>query len=114
MADMLRWSQLAIDIADGDPVKGILHHGSPLAHSIVFRGYSRAFLGIPGWRNDFRRSRGDRPSARSLAFASVVAYRYAAAFVGGVIVLDDVVAFGEMEEAFQVAVDLGDHNGLDS
>ncbi len=111
MADVLRWSQLAIDIADGDPVKASFISGSPLSLAIVFRGYSRAFLGVPGWRNDFREAPAMAHEHDLLTFASVVAYKHAAVFVSGLLVLDD-DAFSEMEEAFQVALELGDHNAL--
>jgi hypothetical protein len=111
MADVLRWSQLAIDIADGDPVKASFITGSPLAMAMVFRGYARAFLGVPGWRNDFREALAMAHQHDLLTFASVVAYKYAAVFMSSLLVLDD-VAFGEMEEAFQVALELGDHNAL--
>jgi hypothetical protein len=46
-----------------------------------------------------------------LAFASVVAYKYAAGFVGSLLVFDD-DAFTEMEAAFEVALEFGDHNAL--
>ena len=35
MVDMLRWSQRVIDLADGDPVKGNLIIGSPLAWALA-------------------------------------------------------------------------------
>jgi hypothetical protein len=46
-----------------------------------------------------------------LTFASVVVYKYGAVIQNGVLMLDD-TALGEMEEAFQVALELGDHNAL--
>ena len=111
MADVLRWSQLAIDIADGEPVRANFIAGSPLALALVFRGYARAFLGIPDWRNDFHEAVTMAHEHDLLTFASVVAYKYAAVFVSGVLVIDD-DAFGEMEEALRVALEFGDHNAL--
>jgi adenylate cyclase len=52
-ADILRWSQAAIDIADGDPTKADFFVMSPLSLAVVFRGFARAVLGLPGWREDF-------------------------------------------------------------
>jgi adenylate cyclase len=111
MADMLRWSQLGIDIADGDPVKANFLSGSPLALALVFRGYARALLGLPGWREDFNDSLTMARDHDLLTFASAVAYKYGAAIQNDLLMADD-AAFREMEEAFQVALELGDHNAL--
>ncbi len=51
-SDMLRWSQAAIDLADGDPVKGNFNIGSPLAVATASRGIARYQLGRLGWRED--------------------------------------------------------------
>jgi class 3 adenylate cyclase len=111
MADVLRWSQIAIDIADGDPVRASFVTGSPLALALVFRGYSRALLGIPGWREDFNDALAMAHEHDLLTFASVVVYKYAPVAQQALLVLDD-AALGELEEAFQVALELGDHNAL--
>jgi adenylate cyclase len=50
--DALRWSQTVVDLAEGDPTKGNLVIGSPLAAALVFRGVARWWLGTPGWRED--------------------------------------------------------------
>ena len=52
--DVLRWSQVAIDLADGDPSKGNFLVGCPLALAFVSRGMARYFLGRPGWPADLR------------------------------------------------------------
>jgi adenylate cyclase len=107
----LRWTQLGIDIAGGDPVKAAFISGSPLALAMVFRGYSRALLGLPGWREDFNDALAMAHEHDLLTFASVVVYKYAPVIQQGLLVLDD-AAFGELEEAFQTALELGDHNAL--
>ena len=48
IADVLRWSQTVIDWADGNPAKGNLIVGSPLAVALVWRGTARFWLGLPG------------------------------------------------------------------
>ena len=48
----MRWSQTVIDWADGDPAKGNLVVGSPLAVALVWRGTARFWLGLNGWRQD--------------------------------------------------------------
>ena len=53
MADVLRWSQTAIDWAEGDPARGSLVVGSPLAVAMAFRGVARWWFGRPGWHDDF-------------------------------------------------------------
>ncbi len=52
LAETLRLSQLMIDLADGDPVKGNLVFGSPLIAGILFRGCARCCLGDGRWRGD--------------------------------------------------------------
>jgi class 3 adenylate cyclase len=111
MADLMRWSQLGIDIADRDPVRANFISGSPLALALVFRGYSRALLGLPGWREDFNDALAMAHEHDLLTFASVVTYKYAPVIQQGLLLLDD-TAFGELEEAFQLALELGDHNAL--
>jgi class 3 adenylate cyclase len=111
MADVLRWSQIGIDIADGDPVRANFIAGSPLALGLVFRGYARALLGLPGWREDFHDSLAMAHEHDLLTFAGAVTYKYAPVIQQGLLLLDD-TALGEMEEALQVALELGDHNAL--
>ncbi|HEX4587121.1 MAG TPA: adenylate/guanylate cyclase domain-containing protein [Mycobacterium sp.] len=108
MADILRWSQLGIDLADGDPVKASFISGSPLALALVFRGYARALLGLPGWQKDFNDGVAMAHDQDLLTYASVVIQKYSPVTQQGLLVLDD-VAMHEMEKAFQVALDLGDH-----
>jgi hypothetical protein len=50
-ADMLRWSQTVIDLADGDPSKGNFMIGSPLAVAFATRAMACYCLGRPAlWR----------------------------------------------------------------
>ena len=110
-ADILRWSQAAIDIADGNPTKADFFVMSPLALAVVFRGYARAVLGLPGWREDFDDGIAMAHEYDPLGFASSVAYKYGAAMQHGLFVIDD-FAIREIEEALQVGLDFGDHNAL--
>lgn len=77
--DMLRWSQRVIDLADGDPSKGNLIYGSPLALAFAARAIARYCLGRPGWRDDLRHGLDLARSADPTSYATVVAYVY---FVG--------------------------------
>src|SRR5271166_1505668 len=47
--DVLRWSQRVIDLAAGDPSKGDLIFGSPLAVAFTQRAFARYCLGRRGW-----------------------------------------------------------------
>ncbi|WP_435673844.1 ATP-binding protein [Mycolicibacter senuensis] len=51
-AEGLRLAQLAIDLAEGDPAKGNLLVGSPLAFAFAYRGSNRYCLGVSGWQED--------------------------------------------------------------
>lgn len=110
-ADILRWSQKAIDIADGDPTKADFFVASPLSLVLVFRGFARAVLGLPGWREDFDAGLAMARQYDPTGYAAGVAWMYGAVLQHGLLVVDD-AAIREMEEAHQIAVDLGDHNGL--
>ena len=52
MGEVLRWAQATIEWADGDPAKGNLIVGSPLAVALALRGLARSWFGRPGWRED--------------------------------------------------------------
>jgi len=56
ISDVLRLTQRSIDLAGGDPAKGTLTSGSPLSIAIAQRGLARAYLGISGWKDDFRQA----------------------------------------------------------
>ena len=74
--DVLRWSQQAIDLADGDPSKGNFMIGSPLALAFTTRALGRYCLGRPGWPDDLRHGVAMARSADPLSYAMVVAYVY--------------------------------------
>ena len=64
MAEALRWSQTVIELADGDPTKGNIVFGSPLAVALASRGTARWALGRAGWRDDLRPGAGHGPGGR--------------------------------------------------
>jgi adenylate cyclase len=110
-ADILRWSQMAIDLADGNPTKADFFVMSPLAVALVFRGFARAVLGLPGWREDFNDGLAMAHEKDPPGFATSVSYKYGAVLQHGLHVIDD-FAIGEMEEALQIALDFGDYHAL--
>ena len=111
-ADVLQRSQTVIDLADGDPSKGNMFLGSPLAVALTGRGAARYWFGRPGWHDDLRhgvsmaRSTGD-----PLCYATVVTWAYFAAIPYGVLTPDD-GAVREIEDALRIADRSGDDLAL--
>jgi class 3 adenylate cyclase len=105
--DALRWSQRAIDLADGDPSKGNFLFGSPLAIAFAARGAAGGYLGRPGWRDDLRRGLAMARSADPMSYATVVCYVYFVGIPYGGLTPDD-PAMGEIEDALRIAERSGD------
>jgi hypothetical protein len=108
---VLRWSQRVIDLADGDPAKGNLIIGSPLAIAFATRAIARYQLGRPGWRDDQRHGLAMARSADPRTYAGAVAFVYGAAIPAGVLRPDDRVV-REVEDALQGAEQFGDDFAL--
>ena len=104
---MLRWSQRAIDLADGDPSKGNFIVGSPLALAFTTRGMARYWLGRAGWRDDLRHGVAMARSADPMSYATVVGYAYILGVPMGVLRSDDSV-LREIEDALRSAERSGD------
>ena len=100
--DVLRWSQRAIDLADGDPSKGNFMMGSPLALAFTTRALGRYCLGRPGWPDDLRHGVAMARSADPLSYALVVGYVYLPGIPLGVLAADD-RAMREIENALRIA-----------
>ena len=105
--DVLRWSQRAIDLADGDPSKGNFIFGSPLALAFAYRAMGRYWLGRPGWRDDMRHGLAMARSADPLSYATVVCLVYCAGIPFGVL-RPDHPAVREIEDALRIAERSGD------
>ncbi|HEX4587063.1 MAG TPA: adenylate/guanylate cyclase domain-containing protein [Mycobacterium sp.] len=105
-AEMLRWSQTIIDLADGDPAKGAgFGMGSPLAIALAFRGIARWWLGRPGWRQDLDDAVAMARSSDPATLGVVVTWTYGAT-IYGVLRADD-SAVRAIEEAVQTAQKAG-------
>ena len=105
--DALRWSQRAIDLADGDPSKSNFLIGSPLALALTSRAMAREFLGRPGCRDDLRQGLAMALSADPVSYATAVGYVYFPGISYGVLAADD-RAVREIEEAVGIAERSGD------
>ena len=101
-SDVLRWSQRAIDLADGDPSKGNFIFGSPLALAFTSRAIARWCLGRPGWRDDQRHGLAMARSADPMSHAASVTYVYCGAIPSGALRPDD-SAIRDIEVAQDVA-----------
>ena len=73
-SDVLRWSQIAIDLADHDPSMGNIIFGSPLAVAYTSRAIARYCMGRDGWRDDLLDALAMARSADPMSFTAVVAY----------------------------------------
>ncbi len=101
-SDALRWSQRVIDLADGDPSKGNLLSGSPLAIAFTTRANTRFCLGRPGWRDDLAHGLALARSADPYSYATAVTYVYLVGIPYGVLKPDD-HAMREIEDALRNA-----------
>jgi class 3 adenylate cyclase len=100
---LLRWSQLVIDLADGDPVKGAgFGMGSPLAAALSMRGVCAWWLGHPGWRRDLDAGLTMARDSDPATLVLLLAWTNGLEVAYGVLRSDDSVV-REMEEARQLA-----------
>jgi adenylate cyclase len=111
MAEVLRLAQRVIDLADGDPTKGNLIFGSPLAAAIAFRGAARWCLGIPGWKDDFAQAVAMARATDPTALAGVIYHTYPLAIPGGAL-LPDATALRDTADALASAERSGDEIAL--
>ena len=109
--DALRWSQMVIDLADGDPSKGGLILGCPLAVAFTTRANARYCLGLPGWSEDLQHGLAMARSADPMSYATVVTYVYSAGISTGVLRPDD-RAMREIEDALRIAEQSSDDVAL--
>jgi hypothetical protein len=109
--ETLRWSQMAIDFAEGDLAKGNIIVGAPLAAAFASRSVGRWALGQPGWRDDIDRAIAMARSTDAMSYGLVLAYTYGLGVANGVMVADDTV-LRELEEALKLAQRSSDDIGL--
>ncbi len=112
--EILRWSQHAIELADGDPTAGAgFGLGSPVAVATAFRSVARWWLGLPGWRADVDDAlvlSSDNDSDRT-SRALVISWTFGLGAGHGVFRVDDSV-IRAIEEAAHSAERAGNDLGL--
>jgi adenylate cyclase len=108
MDAVARWAQTTIEWADGDPTKGNLIVGSPLAVALGLRGCAREWFGHPGWREDLDDAVAFADQgAEPLTLAVTMSWKYGVGGWNGSLRADD-AAVGPTEWALQTAEASGD------
>ena len=109
--EVLRWSDIVIDLAHDDPAKGAYVIGSPLAAAYATRSLARWSFALPGSRDDMERAvelaRGADPWTR----AAVMFFTFGAATACGVVAVD-AAACREIDDALRMAESAGDDIGV--
>ena len=107
MAEVLRWAENTIEWTAGDPTKGNLIVGSPLAVALALRGIARSWFGRHGWREDLDDALVLAESAEPMTLASVLSWRNGMGALNGVLRADD-AALEEVEKALLAIESSGD------
>ena len=94
MADVLRWSGMVIDAAEGNRAIGSYLLNSPLGAAYAMRCTARWWLGRTDWRDDFDRALTMARDADPMSQAAIATWTYGNAISCGVIALDDAALQG--------------------
>src|SRR5262249_18832745 len=104
-------AQRVIELAEGDPARGDMFFGSPLAVAIMFRGAARSAVGIPGWKTDYRDAIAMARGADAVPLSVVGFYIYVVGIPYGVFRADAAV-LADTKEALDRAERSGDETTL--
>jgi hypothetical protein len=112
-ADVLRWSQRAIELADGDPTKGNFIMGSPLALAYAHRAMGQAVLGHPPseWLGSVAIAVPMAYETDPTTHCLVINFLYGVGICSGALLPDD-AALELVDEALQIAERSGDDFAL--
>ncbi|MEV0674045.1 adenylate/guanylate cyclase domain-containing protein [Mycobacterium sp. NPDC050441] len=111
MGEVLRWSQMAIDLADGDTTKGNFIIGSPLAAAFAARSIAKWALGLEGWRADLDHALAMARNTDRFTHALVITWTYFTTVSCGVLLASD-DALRDIDEALQITEGAGDDIAL--
>jgi class 3 adenylate cyclase len=111
MAELLRLAQLVIDLTEGDPTKGNLILGSPLAQAFAFRATARWNSGIARWRDDLHQAIAMARAFDPTTLALVTYFAYISAIPNGVL-RPDAIALQDTAQAVALAEQFGDEIAL--
>jgi adenylate cyclase len=112
IGEALRLLQRVIDLAGGDPTKGALILGSPLATALTMRGSARGSLGMPGWKDDFDEAATMVAQHDPTARALLALYKYGTVTSGASV--PGAAALRETTELLEAAQRSGDNMTVSS
>ena len=110
-----RLAQWSINLVGSDPVKGMTTgFGSPLAASLLCRGFAGCSLGRHNWRNDIRSAIAMQRSvdAHGVTLPLLISMTYGFGILTGALLGDD-DAVQETAEAVRIAEEGGDDDTLE-
>ncbi|MDT5232042.1 MAG: hypothetical protein QOI39_2542, partial [Mycobacterium sp.] len=112
ISEVLRLAQRVIDLAHGDPTMGgTLQSGSPLSIATALHGLARSYLGIGGWKDDFRRAVTMARPFEAVARTGAMFHADIVATING-IVLPDETTLRETAESLTLAEQSGEDVAL--
>jgi adenylate cyclase len=101
MGAVLHLAQRVIDLADGDPRKGNLLTGSPLAFATAMRASARCALGQQNWKSDFDHAI-EFARVDPTTYVSTVMFKYMLGIPTGALQAD-AAAIKDTADALQIA-----------
>jgi adenylate cyclase len=107
MREALRISERVIELAAGDPARGSLVVGSPLALAMAMRGVIKCCLGMAGWREEADKAVALAHQADAISYVMAITYKYVPVQFGA-ITLDD-RSLEDTAEALRIAEESGDN-----
>jgi len=105
--EALRLTQRVIDLAAGDPTKGNIVFGSPLALVTAVQGLLGCFLGRPGWKDRLDEAVAVGRGCDTNTRVVTVMYKYVAIACGAL--LPDTAALQGTAEALRIAEESGEN-----
>ncbi|SBS71897.1 Adenylate/guanylate cyclase [uncultured Mycobacterium sp.] len=111
-AEIARWTQTVIDLADGDAAMGgIFGMASPLSVAVAFRGITRWWRGEPEWREDLHDALAMAQNSDLATLAFIHAWTYGLEIACGALLADD-SALRASEEVMHHAQRTGNDNAV--
>ncbi len=103
----LRVAQRVIDLAAGDPTRGDLVFGSPLALATGMKAFAQMRLGIDGWQPDADAAIAMAAAVDQTTHVGTIMWKYISAIPFGALAAD-ATALAETAEALRIAEQTGD------
>jgi adenylate cyclase len=107
MREGLRLSERVIDLAAGDPTRGSVVIGSPLALALAMRGFIKCCLGMPGWQEEADEAVAMARGRDAISYVMATMYKYVPVQFGAIV--PDDRALADTAEALRIAEESGDN-----